>query len=267
MDDLVDITSTSTAMPNAGPAAEPEIDLFATTAFQSANAPLETASGSHALDNIDLFAGRSSFADSVISDKEFSVRGNPNKSSGQNLSFPAQASGPAFDPSRPSVAIQFPSDTEFSGHHTRSGSLQEKNPTPEHSSAAVSDPFAAIPVKCFDGSDSFGAFSSNTGSVPTEVRHNPAGGIKISGHSPLEELDSGAFTSQTELPTASAMKSMNKSPKRVEPASLSASKSDVKKGTFQVKSDVWADSLSRGLINLNIAPQRSIFRMLGLLEG
>jgi epsin len=48
MDDLVDITSMSTAMPNAGPDAVPEIDLFATAAFQSANAPLETASGSHA---------------------------------------------------------------------------------------------------------------------------------------------------------------------------------------------------------------------------
>jgi epsin len=207
-------------------------------------------------DNIDLFAGRSSFADSVISDKEFSVRGNPNKSSEQNLSFPAQASGPAFDPSWPSVAIQFPSDTEFSGHHTPSRSLQEKNPTPEHSSSAVSDPFAVIPVKSFDGSDSFGAFCSSTGSAPTEPRHNPAGGIKSSGHSPLEELNFDAFTSQTELPTASAMKSMNKSPKRLEPASLSASNSDVKKGTFQVKSDIWADSLSRGLINLNIAARK-----------
>ncbi|GJN17735.1 hypothetical protein PR202_gb04830 [Eleusine coracana subsp. coracana] len=74
LDDLVDITSTSTAMPNAGPAAVPEVDLFATTAFHSANAPLKTANGSQAQENIDLFAGRSSFAGSVISDTEFFVR-------------------------------------------------------------------------------------------------------------------------------------------------------------------------------------------------
>ncbi|GJM93201.1 hypothetical protein PR202_ga09742 [Eleusine coracana subsp. coracana] len=248
--DLVNITSTSTAMPNTGPFAVPEVDLFATTAFHSANAPLETANGSHAqislhtygttrlhfTENIDLFAGRSSFAGSVISDTEFFVRGNPDKSSEQNLFFPANPSGSAFDL-----------------HYTKSKSLQEKSPTPEHSSAALFDPFAAIPMKSFDGSDSFGTFSSNTGSVPTEPKQNPPRGIKSSEHSPSEKLNSGAFTSQTESPTASAMKPINKSPTKLEPPSTSATKSDVKEGSFQVKSGIWADSLSRGLINLNIA--------------
>ncbi|KAK3165383.1 hypothetical protein QOZ80_1AG0032480 [Eleusine coracana subsp. coracana] len=165
LDDLVNITSTSTAMPNTGPVAVPEVDLFATTAFHSANAPLETANGSHAQENIDLFAGRSSFAGSVISDTEFFVRG----------------------------------------------------------------------------------------SVPTEPKQNPPRGIKSSEHSPSEKLNSGAFTSQTESPTASAMKPINKSPTKLEPPSTSATKSDVKEGSFQVKSGIWADSLSRGLINLNIA--------------
>lgn len=49
LDDLVDTAaSTSTAMPNVGTAAVPEVDLFAGVAFQSGNAPLEAATGSHA---------------------------------------------------------------------------------------------------------------------------------------------------------------------------------------------------------------------------
>ncbi|TVU35178.1 hypothetical protein EJB05_17055 [Eragrostis curvula] len=245
MDDLVNVTPTSTAMPNVGPSAVPEVDLFAHTAFQSANAPLETANGSHPEDNTDLFAGR-----------EFSVSDNPMKSSDQNFSLPAHTSGSAFDPSPPSFGMQFPSDTKFSVHDTPSESSEVKCRTPD--SASFFDPFAAIPLKSFDEAYSFGVFSSNTGSVPTEPRHDPLGGIKSSDHSPSEELDFGAFTSHSESPTTSAMKPMNKSPTKLEPASMPASKSDVKKGTFQVKSGVWADSLSRGLIDLNITAPKKV---------
>jgi epsin len=48
MDDLVYATaSTSSAVPNVGAASLAEVDLFANTDFQSANAPLETTAGSH----------------------------------------------------------------------------------------------------------------------------------------------------------------------------------------------------------------------------
>jgi len=47
MDDLIDTTaSTSRALPNVGTASLPEVDLFADTDFQSANAPLESATAS-----------------------------------------------------------------------------------------------------------------------------------------------------------------------------------------------------------------------------
>lgn len=212
MDDLVDTTaSTSSTVPNVGAASLPEVDLFANTDFQSANAPLESTTGSHAQmssqDNIDLFAGRSSFAGSVNSDTEFSVRDTPNKSLELNLPSLTQSSASAFDPFQPSFVASFPSDTEFSVRDTPSKS---KNPTHHHSSAADFDPFAAIPVKTLDGSDSFSAFFSNTDSGQTKTE-----GVKSCDHSPLEELNFGAFTSHTEPPRASATKPMSKSPTKL----------------------------------------------------
>ncbi|RCV27264.1 hypothetical protein SETIT_5G310900v2 [Setaria italica] len=215
MDDLVDTTaSTSSTVPNVGAASLPEVDLFANTDFQSANAPLESTTGSHAQmssqDNIDLFAGRSSFAGSVNSDTEFSVRDTPNKSLELNLPSLTQSSASAFDPFQPSFVASFPSDTEFS----------------------VCD-------------------TPNSGQTKTE-------GVKSCDHSPLEELNFGAFTSHTEPPRASATKPMSKSPTKLEPPSISESKPDMKKGAFQVKSGIWADSLSRGLIDLNITASKEV---------
>ncbi|XP_039848970.1 clathrin interactor EPSIN 1-like isoform X3 [Panicum virgatum] len=253
MDDLVNKTaSTSRALQNVGTASLPEVDLFADTDFQSANAPLElaTASRSQMLshENIDLFAGRSSFAGSANSDTGFSVRGSPNKSSDLMPSSLTHSNASAFDPFQPSFVTSFPSYTEFSVHDAPGKS---KTPSHQHSSAADFDPFAAIPVKTLDESDSFSAFSSNTVSGQTKTES-----LKCSYRSPFEELNFGAFTSHTESPRTIATKLMNKSPTKLEPASMSESKSDVKKGAFQVKSGIWADSLSRGLIDLNITAFR-----------
>ncbi|XP_066309603.1 clathrin interactor EPSIN 1-like isoform X3 [Miscanthus floridulus] len=211
MDDLVDTTaSTSRALPRAGTASVPEVDLFANADFHSAT----PATGSHAQDIIDLFAGRSSFADSINSDTEFSGCGS-NKSSEHNPSCLAHSLASVFDPFQPSFATSFPSDTGFSARDT-------------------------------------------PGSGLNEPRHDPPVSVKSSDHSPLEELNFGAFTSHTELPKATAIKSLNKSPTKPEPASMSASKTDVKKGAFQVKSGIWADSLSRGLIDLNITAPKKV---------
>lgn len=253
MDDLVDsTTSTSTATPNVSTPAVPEVDLFADAAFQSANAPLEAATVSHTQDKIDLFAGRLSSADSFTSDTEFSVRGSPNKSSEKKMSSVVHPSTSAFDPFKQSFATSFPSDAEFSVHDPTSKSSQGKTPTPEHSSTAAFDPFAAIPLKSFDGSESFGTFSSNTASNITELQRDSSGGPKSSDHGPLEDANFDAFTSHLGSSTTSATESMNKPIKKLGQDSMSASKSVAKKETFQVKSGIWADSLSRGLIDLNI---------------
>ncbi|CAO2171383.1 unnamed protein product [Urochloa humidicola] len=255
MDDhIVTTASTSRALPNVGTASLPEVDLFANTDFQTANAPLVSANGSRAQmtsqDNIDLFAGRSSFAGSVNSNTEFSVRDSANKSSEFNPSSLTHSSASTFDPFQPSFAISFPSDTELSIHDTPSKS---KNPTHQHYSDADFDPFAAIPVKTLDGSDSFSAFSSNMDSGQTKTESD-----KSSDHSHLDELNFGAFTSHTESPRATATKPMSKSPTKPDPASVSESKPDAQKGAFHVKSSIWADSLSRGLIDLNITASKKI---------
>jgi epsin len=84
-------------------------------------------------------------------------------------------------------------------------------------------------------------------------------GWKSCDHSPLEELNFDDCTSHAEPPRASATKSMSKSPTKLEPTSMSESKPDMKKGAFQVKSGIWADSLSRGLIDLNITSCKYLY--------
>ncbi|CAM0882809.1 unnamed protein product [Alopecurus aequalis] len=227
MDDLVDTTaSTSTEMLNAGSAAVPEIDLFADANFQSADAPLEgaIASGSHAQDKIDLFAGRSPFGGSANSGTEFSVRDTRKKHAEQTISSPAHPSTSAFDPFQPSFATLFPSDTKFSVHDTPSKSSQGNPPAPENSRST----------------------------------HDSPGANKSSHSSPLEELHFGAFTSHKEAHAKSATESKNRSLTELKQASMSASKPALKKETFQVKSGIWADSLSRGLIDLNIAAPKKV---------
>lgn len=81
------------------------------------------------------------------------------------------------------------------------------------------DPFAAVPLNSFDGSDLFGEFTSGSDSAseqPSKVPGIDNSQDKMNGN-PLTEL---------------------------------------KKGAFQVKSGVWADSLSRGLIDLNISARK-----------
>ncbi|CAL5429240.1 unnamed protein product [Camellia sinensis] len=95
------------------------------------------------------------------------------------------------------------------------------------------DPFAAVPLNNFDGSDLFDVFTSNTDSVSTEATKNPDGSdINLNGKSSAE------------------------------------SKPAPKTDTFQVKSGIWADSLTRGLIDLNIsAPKKVSLADIGIVGG
>lgn len=90
---------------------------------------------------------------------------------------------------------------------------------PVQTNTTTVDPFAAVPLNNFDSSDPFGAFVS------------PA--------------------DPTSVPNASATSGGNQqSPNKLH--NLEA-KPTPKKDNFQVSSGIWADSLSRGLIDLNIA--------------
>ncbi|XP_050207631.1 clathrin interactor EPSIN 1 isoform X2 [Mercurialis annua] len=86
------------------------------------------------------------------------------------------------------------------------------------------DPFASVPLNNFDGSDLFSAFSSSSNSAsaePTQISIN-------------DESLNNSYVNASEV------------------------RSPAKKDSFQVKSGIWADSLSRGLIDLNISAPKKV---------
>ncbi|XP_014504833.1 clathrin interactor EPSIN 1 [Vigna radiata var. radiata] len=87
------------------------------------------------------------------------------------------------------------------------------------------DPFAAVPLNNFDGSDIFGDFTSQSDSLSSQPSNNVVSDDKHDN---------------------------------IAGKSLADSKVPAKKDTFQVKSGVWADSLSRGLIDLNITAPKKV---------
>ena len=104
---------------------------------------------------------------------------------------------------------------------------EAKIPKPEPmTTPSIVDPFAAVPMENFDGTDPFGAFTSHSASVST---------------GPQAPVLLGSATSTTS------------------PMSLAGSKPHQlqKNDPFQVKSGILADSLSRGLIDLNITARKS----------
>lgn len=92
--------------------------------------------------------------------------------------------------------------------------------------ANIVDPFAAVPLYSSNESDLFGAFTSDSNSRSTETLQN------TTSDSSLNNL--GGESSAMTVPVT-------------------------KKDNFQVKSGIWADSLSRGLIDLNISARKYIF--------
>lgn len=90
----------------------------------------------------------------------------------------------------------------------------------------IVDPFAAVPLNKFDGSDLFGEFTSHSDNVSSQPSKSPV----IDGSHDNMNGDS-----------------------------LAESVNPPKKDPFQVKSGIWADSLSRGLIDLNITAREFFF--------
>ncbi|XP_015057057.1 clathrin interactor EPSIN 1 [Solanum pennellii] len=111
-----------------------------------------------------------------------------------------------------------------------------RSPKPVQINTTMVDPFATVPLNNFDSSDPFGAFVS------------PADPISV----PNASATSGG---NQQTPTK-----LDKSPLETKPSS--------KKDNFQVSSGIWADSLSRGLIDLNIAaPTKVNLADVGIMGG
>ncbi|XP_062184749.1 clathrin interactor EPSIN 1-like [Phragmites australis] len=263
MDDFIDVSAAAPATNNA---VEPQVDLFADADFQSATASTETAAHPDVQDNVDLFAEKPTFA----------------------AAFPPQT---GFIP------------PPSSGTSSEVNTSMSKNTTPE-----PFDPFGAVPLNSFDGSDPFGTFSSNVGSytAPPPAQSSTAkistssqnlqaasdfgafvsnseeaakdpfdiSSSSIDGKTPLaapktDASDFGAFVSNTEEATKDPfVLSSSSNLGRIDQTPLAALKPNTKKENFQVKSGIWADSLSRGLIDLNItAPKKVNLADIGIVGG
>ncbi|KAI6673929.1 hypothetical protein NL676_001835 [Syzygium grande] len=99
----------------------------------------------------------------------------------------------------------------------------------------IVDPFAAVPLNNFDSSDPFGSFTFSSDSTSARPSQNLVNDSNMSDSSKK----------------ASAI--LNPQPK---------------KDAFYVKSGIWADSLSRGLIDLNIsAPKKVSIADVGVVGG
>lgn len=97
------------------------------------------------------------------------------------------------------------------------------------------DPFAAVPLNNFDGSDPFGAFAQNPATA-SSINNLNAASVETK---PISHNNSNGCNVETKPPP--------------------------KKDAFQVKSGIWADSLSRGLIDLNITARKFSFWILSCL--
>ncbi|XP_073312935.1 clathrin interactor EPSIN 1 [Primulina huaijiensis] len=133
--------------------------------------------------------------------------------------------------SQPAPAVSSPMD--FFATPEPAPQLDDNAPK---SDATIStfDPFAAIPLNNFDGFASVSSINSHTYPSSTASNQNSSG--------------EGSHGN----PNGSSLET----------------KSPLKKDAFQVKSGIWADSLSRGLIDLNItAPKKVNLSDVGIVGG
>ncbi|XP_075487119.1 clathrin interactor EPSIN 1 [Primulina tabacum] len=133
--------------------------------------------------------------------------------------------------SQPAPAVSSPMD--FFATPEPAPQLDDDAPK---SDATIStfDPFAAIPLNNFDGFASVSSINSHTYPSSTASNQNSSG-EGSHGNSNGSSLET---------------------------------KSPLKKDAFQVKSGIWADSLSRGLIDLNItAPKKVNLTDVGIVGG
>ncbi|KAJ0971409.1 hypothetical protein J5N97_019368 [Dioscorea zingiberensis] len=215
---LIDLMDAPTSVPTEtvtmNNSVSSESDLFADATFVSAAPQKEPTTSSPALSSeTDLFADAAfvSASSQTETAKSSHAQGNINLFANQ----------PAI-----------PSNVDFFAAPV-SPLPSETKSKPVSTNSNVFDPFAAVPLNNFEGSDPFGDFASHSDPVSKHPLNN----------------------------------SMN-DPNTLDKHSSAASSQPATKDTFQVKSGIWADSLSRGLIDLNItAPKKTSLADVGVVGG
>ncbi|KAL9227269.1 hypothetical protein vseg_002979 [Gypsophila vaccaria] len=224
-DDDFDPRGTATTKPAAG--SSQQFDLFGESLAgdlletSPVSATMESGGLNKKSSDVDLFAD----ADFVSAAPEILPGGNSQTPVNVDLFAPQ----PAASSAATSATMDFFGSTD-------STVLPETKP----SSAGPSninfvDPFAAVPLNNFDGSDVFGGFTSQTDQSSQEATE--------------VTLTKGVTNDPINKPSQE-------------------SKAPAKKDGFQVKSGIWADSLSRGIIDLNIsAPKKVNLADIGIVGG
>lgn len=194
--DLMDAPTPAPAQTSAMNGIASEADLFADATFVSAQPEQGMGANSQTKTEVDLFSSQSALS-----------------------AASSAASAPVDLFAAPEPAVQ------------PEPKASKSDPTTTH----IVDPFATVPLNNFNGSDLFGAFTSDSNSVSMGTTQN------ATGDSSLNDL----------VGTSSAV-----------------SNPPTKKDAFQVKSGIWADSLSRGIIDLNIsAPKKVSLADVGVVGG
>ncbi|CAH2073013.1 unnamed protein product [Thlaspi arvense] len=224
--DDFDPRGTSSNKPSTGSANQ--VDLFGADLIGDLldAGPTETSSTNNngKFQEADLFAD-ATFVSASVQGTEFGSQ--------------AQKEVDLFSASEPSVTVSSaPPTVDLFASPESVAPPEAKIPKPESMTTPnIVDPFAAVPMENFDGSDPFGAFTSHSASVSTGPQAPAVHGSATNTTSPLSLADS-------------------------KPQQLQ------KKDPFQVKSGIWSDSLSRGLIDLNItAPKKASLADVGVVGG
>jgi epsin len=203
-------------------------------------------------DNVDLFAGNTTIASAFPPQTGFIPPPSSGASSVAN-SFVSKKTAPEpFDPFGDIPLSSFGGSDPFGDFSSNVGASA---PPPGHSSAGN----ISTPSQNLQAASDFGAFESNTEQAAKDpfdfsssVNIGKANATPLAA-SKTDASDFGAFVANT----AEAAKdpfdlSSSISHGRTGQTPLAAPKSNTKKENIQVKSSIWADSLSRGLIDLNI---------------
>ncbi|GMI81413.1 EPSIN1 [Hibiscus trionum] len=201
-----------------------DVDLFADATFVSAPTKVANESSPQAQHQVDLFASQPAITPAASPTVDLFAASDPVVQPDTKGQVDLFASLPAITPAA-SPTVDFFSTTDPVVQPAIAANIEPVN-------ANIVDPFAAVPLNNFDGSDIFGSFTTHSDSAS---KQNPTNDGDLNNNSTKSSQDS---------------------------------KAPQKKDAFQVKSGIWADSLSRGIIDLNIsAPKKVSLADVGIVGG
>lgn len=262
MDDFLDEPA---ATPAEKSALEPQVDLFADADFQSANPGAETAAHQDVQETVDLFSGNATFASAFPPQTGFIPPPTSGTPSNANTSVSKNTVPEPFDPFGDIPLSSFGGSDPFGDFSSSSAP-----PPPVHSSTGN----ISTSSQNLEAASDFGAFESNTADTAKDpFDFSSTGNFGKADVAPLaapktDASDFGAFVTNTEEAAKDPFNLSSSINGRADQTPLAAPKSNTKKENFQVKSGIWADSLSRGLIDLNITgPKKVNLADVGVVGG